>query len=257
MIEITSRKNKAVLDALELHDKRGRDAAGLFFTEGSKLLGEALNVGLIPKRVFVTEEYIASHPDVKQLDTEVIKVTGEVYEKITDEKAPEGVFAIFEKKKISAEDKKSSVLLLENIQDPGNMGTLIRCAVAFGVREVISVSSADIYSPKAVRSTMGAVFKMPISVFDCIDRAVEYARGFGGAVIATALAPDSVAIDGVDTSSAVIMIGNEGKGLSARALELADIKMIIPIENIESLNASAAGAICMYDSMVKRRRLSE
>lgn len=253
MTEITSRKNKTVLDALALHDKRSRDERGQFFTEGSKLLREALEAGRKPVRIFVTEICISSHPEITGLDTEVIKVTNEVYDKITDENAPEGVFAIFEKTELNP-TASSSVLLLEGIQDPGNLGTLLRCAVAFGVSQVLTVACADLYSPKTVRSTMGAVFKMPCRTFDNIDGAVEYARGVTDSVIATALHPDSVSIEDTDTSRATIMIGSEGRGLSQRAIELADKKVIIPIENIESLNASVAGAICMYDSMRKRKR---
>ena len=100
---------------------------------------------------------------------------------------------------------------------------------------------------------MGAVFKMPCRAFEDIDSAVEYGRRHCGTVIATALHPDSILIENADTSHAVIMIGSEGRGLSNRAIELADSKVIIPIDGIESLNASVAGAICMYDSMQKRR----
>ncbi len=251
MTEITSRKNKAVLDALSLHEKKSRDSSGLFFTEGRKLLGEALSAGQIPVRIFVTDRFLSSHSSALP-DTQVIKVTQEVYDKITDESAPEGIFAVFEKKPVDVRNE-NCILLLEGIQDPGNMGTLIRCAAAFGVRQVLTVDCADIYSPKTVRATMGAVFKVPCRAFSDIDSAIAYARPITEGIIATALHPDSVGIDTVDTSRCTIMIGSEGRGLSNRAIELSDKKVIIPIESIESLNASVAGAICMYDSMMKRR----
>ncbi len=251
MTEITSRKNKTVLDALALHEKKNRDATGLFFTEGRKLLGEALSVGRIPVRIFVTDRFLSAYP-VKLPDTQVIKVTDEVYDKISDEGAPEGIFAIFEKKTVDP-CNNNCILLLEGIQDPGNVGTLIRCAAAFGVRQVLTVDCADVYSPKTVRSTMGAVFKVPCRAFGDIDSAIAYARPMTEGIVATALHSDSVGIDSVDTSRATIMIGSEGRGLSQRAIELSDKKVIIPIENVESLNASVAGAICMYDSMMKRR----
>ena len=254
MTEITSRKNKAVLDVVSLHSKKCRDEAGLFFTEGAKLLEEASSAGRMPVRVFVTESFLTSHKSIAELDTEVIKVTEEVYDKMTDENSPEGVLAVFEKRIPDSSAKDSCILLLESIQDPGNLGTLLRCAVAFGVREVLTVGCADLYGPKTVRSTMGAVFKMPCRAFDDIDTAVSYAREHCSTVIATALHADSVSIEEADTSRAVIMIGSEGRGLSERAIELSDKKVIIPIENIESLNASVAGAICMYDSMQKRKK---
>lgn len=253
--EITSRKNETVLHALSLHEKKVRDREGLFFIEGNKLFSEATEAGGMPLRIFVTDEFLTAHPDVAQLDTEVIRVTPEVYSKITDESAPEGIFAIFEKGGVKGKVEKSSVLLLEGVQDPGNLGTLIRCASAFGVSEVLTVSSADIYNPKAVRSTMGAIFKIPCTSFDSIDSAVSYAREKTDTVLATALHSDSITLDGADTAYATIMIGSEGRGLSDRAIELADKSVIIPIENIESLNASVAGAICMYDSMMKRKKI--
>lgn len=252
MTEITSRKNKLVLHALSLHDKKARDSEGLFFTEGGKLFGEAKGVGMTPVRVFVTEGFLSRDPDFDE--SCAILVTDEVYSKITDEKAPEGIFAIFEKSGVKAKEERSSLLILEGIQDPGNVGTLLRCAVAFGVGEVLTVGCADIYSPKCVRSTMGAIFKMPCKSFEDIDGAVEYARERTDRVIATALHEDSISLDDAKTEYAAIMIGSEGRGLSPRAIELADEKVIIPIENIESLNASVAGAICMYDSMQKRKK---
>lgn len=252
MTEITSRKNKTVLDALALHDKKARDSQGLFFTEGVKLFREALDNGVKPERVFVTDKCL-DLPELGRIDCEIIKVTDEVYGRITDESAPEGVFAIF--RKTEARGGKAPVLLLEGIQDPGNVGTLIRCAAAFGVGEVITVGCADIYNPKTVRSTMGAVFKVACRQFADVDSAVEYARAIVDTVVAAALQPDSVSIEDVDTSRAAIMIGSEGRGLSERAIELADKKMIIPMENMESLNASVAGAICMYDAMMKRNKL--
>ncbi len=254
MIEITSRKNRIILDTLELHDKRGRDKSGLFFAEGTKLLGEALSAGIVPKRIFVTEQYLSRYGEDSLPDTEIYFVTNEVYDKITDENSPQGIFSVFEKPSIPLSDKASCILLLEGIQDPGNLGTLIRCAVAFGVRGVLSVGCADVFSPKTVRAAMGGIFKMSCMAFECIDSAVNFAHGLGSKTVAAALHEDSVSMDEVDTSTAVIMIGNEGSGLSDRALELADIKAIIPIENIESLNASVAGAIFMYDSMTKRKK---
>lgn len=255
MKEITSRKNTTVLHALSLHQKKSRDSEGLFFTEGNKLFSEAVSVGRMPVRIFVTDAFLSAHPDVTLLDAEVIRVTDEVYSKITDESAPEGIFAIFEKGEVKGKDEKSSILLLEGVQDPGNMGTLIRCASAFGAGEVLTVSSADLYNPKTVRSTMGAIFKIPCKAFDTVDGAVEYAREKTDTVLATALHSDSIALGEADTAFATIMIGSEGRGLSERAIELADKTVIIPIENIESLNASVAGAICMYDSMMKRKKI--
>ncbi len=250
MIKITSRKNALVMSALDLHDKKVRDSENLFFTEGKKLYLEGLLWSGAPKTVFVTEEYYEKNPDITA--DEIYLVTSDVYAKISDEKSPEGIFAIFKKPEIKASGK-SSLILLEGIQDPGNLGTILRTAVAFGVSEVLTVGCADVYSPKTVRSTMGAVFKIPTRSFENIDFAVEYARGVSEKIIATALHHDSIPLEETDTAFATIMIGSEGRGLSERAIALADEKVIIPMENTESLNASVAAALCMYHSMMKRK----
>lgn len=250
MIKITSRKNALVMSALALHDKKERDSEGLFFTEGRKLYLEGLEWTGKPKTVFVTEAYYEKNPDITA--EEIYLVTPDVYDKISDEKSPEGILAIFRKPEVRA-SKKSSVIILEGIQDPGNLGTILRSAVAFGVSEVLTVGCADVFSPKTVRSTMGAVFKIPTRSFDDIDSAVEYARRVSDKIVATSLRPDSIPLEDTDTSYAAIMIGSEGRGLSERAVSLADEKVIIPMQNTESLNASVAASLCMYHSMMKRK----
>ncbi len=249
MTEITSRKNGEVLDALALHDKKTRDAEGLFFTEGRKLYLEGVSMGFIPERVFVTRSFFEKRPDVEA--KEIFLVTDEVYRKITDEKAPEGIFAVF-KKPVFEKKEKAPTVILEDIQDPGNVGTVLRGAVAFGIGEVITTGCADAYSPKTVRSTMGAIFKIPVTSFENIDEAVVYAREKSDKIIAATLSNDSITIGSADTAFSAVMIGNEGRGLSERAIALADEKVIIPMYNTESLNASVAASIFMYDSMVKR-----
>ncbi len=244
---ITSRKNPMVQWAYSLRDKRVRDSEGVFFTEGKKLYDEGIMSGRVPVTAFVLKEYC----EVKA--EELYEVSPEVYDKITDEKSPEGIFAVWKKPEFDDNRKRSSVILLEELQDPGNMGTILRTATAFGVREVLLVNCVDPYSPKAVRSSMGAVFKIPVTHFDSIDEAVDYSRKITDSVIATALHTDSKDISDTDTAYATIMIGNEGRGLSERAVSLADVKAIIPMENTESLNASVAATVFMYDSMIKRK----
>lgn len=250
--EITSRKNSIILWAHSLHDKKVRDIEGLFFTEGKKLYLEGIQRGFTPTKVFVTKSFLDSFSELSGND--IYLVSDDVYKKITDEKAPEGIFAVFEKPEFKEKSERSALLLLEGIQDPGNMGTLLRTAVAFGMGEVLTVECADAFSAKTVRSAMGAIFKIAVKNFDTIDEAVLYARKKSDTVIAATLHSDSVDIREVDTSYATVMIGNEGKGLTKRAVELADKKVIIPIVDTESLNAGVAGAVFMYDSMVKRKK---
>ncbi len=254
-IKITSRKNETVLRAVTLKKSKGRNEENAFFTEGMKLFEEAVSAGFAPRAVFVTEDFLTTPAAQKFKDLnsslKTYEVTREVYEKISDEDAFEGVFAVFDKFEISP-FKNSISLILENIQDPGNLGTILRSAAALGAREVVGVACADVFSPKTVRSTMGAIFRMPYKSFDTIEKAVEYVRHTHDRIYAATLTPDAVEVMSVDTSHACVMIGNEGHGLSDKAISLSEKQIIIPIEAVESLNASAAATVILYDSLLKR-----
>lgn len=254
-IKITSRKNEAVMTAAALKKSKGRNEQNAFFTEGMKLFCEALSAGFTPREVFVTEQFLNSGAGERfiKLNTSprTYETTREAYEKISDEDAFEGVFAVFDKFEICPV-KNSISLILENIQDPGNVGTILRSAAALGAREVVGVECADLFSPKAVRSTMGAIFRMPYKSVDTIEEAVEYVSKTHKNIYAATLTPDAVDVMRVDTSSACVMIGNEGHGLSDKAISLSKKQIIIPIEAVESLNASAAAAVILYDSFLKR-----
>lgn len=254
-VKITSRKNEAVMTAASLKKNKGRNEENAFFTEGLKLFEEAVGAGFVPRAVFVTEEFLRSRggEKFKRLNTSQknYEITRQVYEKISDEDAFEGIFAVFDKFEI-APSKNSISLILENIQDPGNLGTILRSAAALGAREVVGVGCADVFSPKTVRSTMGAIFRMPYKNFDNIENAVEYISKTHGKIYAATLTPCAVDVMSVDTSHAAVMIGNEGHGLSDKAISLSQKQIIIPIEAVESLNASAAATVILYDSFLKR-----
>ena len=254
-IDITSRKNEIVLRVASLQKSRARDELGLFVTEGIKLFLEAADAGFVPTEVFVTEDFIKSEAFEKFLSEnkcpKLYRVTGSVYEKMTTESAPEGILCVFNKFSLDS-TRDFLTILVENIQDPGNLGTILRSAAAFGAREVVAVSSCDVFSPKTVRATMGALFRIPYKTFDNISSAVSYVRERGAKVYAAALSPESKDFLEVDTSCACVMIGNEGHGLSPEALSLSDAQLIIPIKGVESLNASVAASIFLYDAMRKR-----
>ena len=245
-IRITSRKNDTVKRIASLSTAKGREETGCFYTEGVKLYREAVSAGFVPTEAFISDSFSA--PDKIKAET-LYSVSDEVYEKMSGQSAPEGLLCVF-KKFILTPEKDSSVLLLEEMQDPGNLGTVLRSAAAFGCRQVIGVSSCDVWSPKTVRATMGAIFRIPYVAFDSIDEALNSVSGMK--IYAAALTNDAQDVAGFDTSRACIMIGNEGHGLSKKALDKSDGQIIIPIEGVESLNASTAAAVILYDSMRKR-----
>ena len=159
-----------------------------------------------------------------------------------------GLIARAEKgEKLSTEDL-ARLIALENIQDPGNVGTLIRTAASFGFDGVILVDCADPFGAKAVRASMGAVAHVPVAMFSSTKEAFDMLKGQGVRSIAACLSPDSLPITETDLREKVcIWIGNEGKGLSPEAVALSDAASIIPIESTESLNAAAAAAIFLWE----------
>jgi len=246
VIRITSRQNPALKRVASLSGSKGRTAENAFFTEGFKLFKEACCSGRTPREVWISDSYRGERPAAGT----VYSVPDEVYAKISEQSAPEGLLCVFDKFEIEPV-KNSCTLLLEEMQDPGNLGTVLRSAAAFGCREVVGVCSCDPFSPKAVRASMGAVFKVPYKAFDTLAEALSYIGD--KPLYAAALSDTATEIDKVDLSSACIMIGNEGHGLSDEALSKSDCQIIIPIENIESLNASTAASVILYEAMRCRR----
>ncbi len=271
MEKITSRKNSIITETAKLKMKKYRDASACFTIEGKKLFAEAVNAGLVPRQVFVCEDEIEN---IKLLsdNSHTYVVTREVYEKITNEKSPQGIMGVFECHdnviRFDDEQTKSKnfnkinevfkfatngYIIIENVQDAGNVGTVIRTALALGINAVLCVGCADLYNPKTMRAAMGALFKMPVIVCESTAQAVELCRRSCKKMYAAALAKDSISIDDTDFSQpCAVMIGNEGNGLSNEAISLCDGSVIIPIsEQSESLNAAVAAAIFM-DRMRRR-----
>ncbi len=254
--KITSRQNEIIKNTAALLKRSGRLEQSAFITEGMKLFVEAHSAGFVPRQVFVREDFLKTE-DGKifvSLNTceKNFEVTGEVYEKLTDENAPTGLLCVFDKFALKP-CRDSVTLLLENMRDPGNLGTVLRSAAAFGAREVVGVGCCDLFSPKTVRATMGALFRIPFVSFDTLSEGLDYVRQSSDKVYAAALSERAVDIALVDTSRECVMIGNEGHGLSQEAIDASDGEIIIPIEAVESLNASTAASIILYDAFRKRK----
>lgn len=245
-IRITSRKNEIIKKVAALSTAKGRSEQNAFFCEGLKLYKEGELAGIFPRMAFAADSFQSTH----EIKADILySVTDEVYEKLSEQSSPEGLLCVYDKFELTT-NKQSATLLLENMQDPGNLGTILRSAAAFGARQVIGVSSCDLFSPKTVRASMGAVFKVPYKSFESLDGALEYLGDTE--LLAAALTDDAVDFLDTDTSHSCIMIGNEGHGLSQKALEKSHKRIIIPISDIESLNAATASAILLYDSYRKR-----
>lgn len=251
MKTISSRKNEKTVHLKKLgSDRAYRHRCGEFLCDGTKLFGEAVQFGAEIKTVFVCGETDIAFPD----GAEVYSVSQDIMDYVSPMKNPQKLLftcAIPQKK---AEDlQKGSYIILENIQDPGNVGTVIRTAGAFGIDCVLLTGAcADVYNPKTIRATMGAVFRQNVqeSDFDGILKLKENGIKLYGA----ALMPDCESIEDTELENAAVVIGSEGQGLSREMIGICDKCVIIPMEpNCESLNAAAAAAIFMWEMRNKRK----
>lgn len=252
MIEITSTTNPLVKEIAKLAQKKYRLETKLFLIEGQKAVDEAFSLGLEFEHVFVQKEKKDKFPDFKNL----ILTNEAVLQKIsTTETAPE-IVAVAKQVKFLLEDvvARNHIVLLENIKDSGNLGTIFRTCTALGVEAIILVGdTVDVYNPKTVRSAVGNLFKIPFVSIKSIQEAKNLLKEHE--FLATVV-PQKGALSITDIKlprKSVIMFGSEANGLSNEATNFADMKITIPISSeVESLNLSTAVTICIWELMTKR-----
>lgn len=246
MIEITSVQNERVKETVKLQQKKYRNETGLFLIEGYKPVYEAFVEKVDICTVFTTAKYLEKFEFVKD---KIVIATDAVMEKIsTTDSAPEAV-AVAKQQNIQLEDIKSKtrIAMIENTKDAGNLGTLLRSAAAFGIEAVILCGDTiDRYNPKVVRSTVGALFKVPVVKADLA--AVKDTFKNHNFIAAVVNYKDIVEPQTIDYSKPfVIMLGSEADGLTQEAVSLSDTKTTISMaKNTESLNLSVAGSILFY-----------
>ena len=254
--EITSRENNLVKHACRLvADASYRKKHGEFIGEGKTLLFEAVKSGLEPKEIFVDETNISlSDQDMSVLNNlsqkaRIIKTNSKIISLISDVQTPTGL--IFKCKMPESNGdipKDGNIIVVENLRDPGNLGTIIRTADAFAISAVVACGQCvDMFSPKVMRAAMGAAFRVNFIRKDLPNLITEL-RENNIKLFGAALADDSVDVHKVRLKGAAVAIGNEANGLSEQILSAADGKIIIPMPGMaESLNAAVAAAICMWE----------
>lgn len=254
--EITSRKNENIIWASKLGDKKHRDKEGVFFAEGIKLLEEAILSHLNIEKIFFTQKALSLYGDIleKSGSDEYILVTDDVFEKLTDEMAPQGIFTVIKKPKshIFSEDSinEGGFIMLEDIQNPQNLGAIFRCAYSLGGKKIVlSGKCADVYGPKTLRSGMGSIFRSEFIICDDIHTFIEGQKSVGNKVYCTHLHSESLKLGSFSfKASDSIVIGNEGHGVSDKTVSICDGSVIIPmVEGAESLNAATASSIIIWE----------
>ena len=247
--EINSINNEYIKRISKLKDKKYRDEERCFLIEGEHLIEEAIKNNAPLKTVFITD----ISKEVKGIDN--ILVSEAIIQKLSSVKAPQkiiGVCGYLEKVKVVGE----RFLILDGIQDPGNLGTLIRTALGFGIDTIVaSLDTVDIYNDKVIRSTQGAIFNINYIKGD-LKEIIFGLKNKGVEIIGTSL-QSSVYLEEVNGfNKYALILGNEGNGVREDILKLADINVKIKIcEKLESLNVAVAGAIVMNDlySKIKGR----
>lgn len=254
---ITSTQNPLIKQIQLMQTKKSaRKKENSFVIEGIKSVNE------IPEQCEIKYLIMSEH-----IDQESITVTGkdqivvpeDVYKHISDTKTPQGAMAIAEMTHRELDTivpkENGFYMILENVQDPGNLGTIIRTAYGFGVDAIfMTKGSVDLYNPKTIRSTMGAVFHIPIVMDYSIEEYVEWMSKNNIRLFATDLEGSKPLAECQFTESVAIVIGNEANGISDTLRACATNKVRIPMPGgLESLNASIAASICMYEVMRQRQ----
>ncbi|MEE8806830.1 MAG: RNA methyltransferase [Lactimicrobium sp.] len=237
METITSLQNARIKEWTKLHNKKDRDVCGCFLVEGEHLIQEALKENCVD--VIITDQ------DCPLSFTNTVMVTPAIMKKLSANVSAVHLIAVCHKKKWEKKEMKR-VVLLDGVQDPGNLGTLVRTAQSFCFDAVIcSHACADLYNEKTVRSTQGALFHQPVFYEDLND-AITMLQQDHFAIIGTSL-QSSVPMASIDRQDKMaFVLGNEGNGVSSQILAMCDKNMRIEMSGFESLNVAVAGGIIMY-----------
>ncbi len=241
---ISSRKNPLLQQVKKLLSSRSeRRKTGLFVADGTKLLEEAVKYWPGLQTVILSDGVEAQVPD----HVRVVRVPEDVMASISPMEAPQGALFLGKLPEQTEFVPKKGMLILDGIQDPGNIGTILRTADAMDVPVVLLEGCADPWSWKVIRSTMGAAFRTPV-VQASWDEVLEKCRAAGIPIGVTALSDRAVDIRSADLNQMALVIGSEGRGVRKEVLENADHELIIPMNpHCESLNAAIAAAIVMWE----------
>lgn len=259
---LSAKNNEKVKLAAGIRDSaRARRENGMFFLEGARLCSDAAESGTEIFRAFLSRRALERYPErcerIISASEEVYEISAEVASKLSDTQNTQEIFCLCrmakdggEKNRLRADGK---YLLLENIQDPSNLGAISRTAEALGADGLIVCGGCDIYNPKALRASMGSALRLNIIIREDAAETVKEANGMGMLTLASTPDRDSVKINEADMTSGVIcVVGNEGNGVTRRTMDACSQRVTIPMGGrAESLNAATAAAILIWE-MVKK-----
>lgn len=250
---ITSRQNENVKRAASLKQKKNRDVFCEYLVEGEKLVSEAFKTGQIVRAVFATDKYLPLAASLiekacagsEKAGVQLFNITQNVLESIADEITPQGIAAVVKINKNPPICRLTHTLLLDRLQDPGNVGAILRLAAAAGITDVFLISCADPYSPKAVRSSMSGLFRLNVH-FTGEQNAASFFKQNGIELICADMNGENV-FSFNPPEKFCLCVGNEGNGISDFLKESADKTVRVPMQNgVESLNVGIAAGITLY-----------
>ncbi|WNR45537.1 TrmH family RNA methyltransferase [Paenibacillus roseipurpureus] len=259
-IEIMSVQNARVKDWAQLLERRGREKQGKYIIEGYHLIEEALKAGAgVEVILFLLEKgYPTALASLAGEAVEWVGVSAAVLAKCSDAQTPQGVVAIVARPQLGVDELLASeydlAVVLDGVQDPGNLGTIIRSADAVGAKAVVlGRGTVDLYNPKTIRSTMGSMYHLPIVEADLVEL-LPRARERGVRLVTTSLQAQGSCYDTDLRQPTWLIFGNEAKGVSAEVAALSDVQVIIPMQGkAESLNVAMAATVLLFEAARQRR----
>ncbi len=262
-IQITSASNPKIKEGLDIKNKRSKYKHAAFIIEGPHLVETALASGNKINTVFFTDSFRAKK-DRQRILREIAKKTGEIFEvteqimnKLANTETPQGIIATvsYDIKNLEEIRFKSVPLIMavDRVQEPGNLGTIIRTSDAAGADAVVILKgTCDAFMQKTIRATAGSIFNIPI-IYTGTDKFIEWLKSNGIILIATALDSDKSIFDSDLKKPIAFVFGNEAHGVSNEIKRKADLILKIPIYGkAESLNVSASAAVCLYEAVRQR-----
>lgn len=255
---ITAASNQRVKNLISLIQKsKARKEQDVFITEGIKMFQEADETKI--KEVYVSESFYkkgVEREKIERCNFEIL--SDDLFKKVSDTQTPQGILCVMEQYHYDLEDlfqkEQPLFLILEDIQDPGNLGTMVRTAEGAGVDGIIMTKgTVDIYNPKTIRSTMGSVYRMPFIYTDNLLEVMKELQKKNVKLYAAHLRGENYYHQLDFKGGTAFLIGNEGNGLKDETADAADVYLKIPMEGkVESLNAAVASVILMYEAARQR-----
>ena len=253
---ISSKENEIIKNIKKLKEKKYRDLNNEYIIEGIKIIQEAIQENAKIKQIIICDDCEKNSNISQEMMYEIAKyeciyVTNKIFTSLTDVKNPQGIMAIVEKNSSKEEEidyNQDVIVALDDIQDPGNLGTILRTVDSVGINQIlVSKGTADSYNPKVVRSTMGAIFRVKIIECEDLEKTLKEIKKHKFEILVTSLQTENSIYD-IKYNKKVIVIGNEANGVEEKIQNMADVKVKIPmLGKTESLNASVATGIILYE----------